>query len=257
MWDRHAQKNQRQNERLKNKRTNNLYSHLSEKLFRQKNLYRFFSFNFYIELFGVFVRKIFLYTWFVYFSKTLYFVREFVREGLILSENLSENFSSKRPLGQKNGLKPAWLSAFINSLSKFRTFSDKMKIDHFLKTHENKQPRMIDALYESQIKPTIFGQNFYAGFIHLMLQNTSWIFHKEFCPRNAFSDKIGRFSDKFGQNFVREALFSFFFSWKRMKAYGTWNWGFSFLLFLDSVSNNFVREFEFSDKISDKNGQTF
>lgn len=48
-----------------------------------------------------------------------------------------------------------------------------MKIDHFLKTHENKQPRMIDTLYESQIKRTIFGQKFYARFIHLMPQSNS------------------------------------------------------------------------------------
>ena len=34
--------------------------HLSENVYPQKNLYRFFSFNFYIELFGVFVRKSFL-----------------------------------------------------------------------------------------------------------------------------------------------------------------------------------------------------
>ena len=136
----------------------------------------------------------------------------------ILSENLSEkgsfcpricpiNFSSKTSLGQKSDPKPAWLSAFINSLSRFRTFSDKMKISHFLKTHENKQPRMIDTLYESQIKRTFFGQKFYAAFIHLMLQSNSWNFHKEFCPRIWFSDKIGRFSDKFGQNFVRKGVF--------------------------------------------------
>ena len=148
-----------------------------------------------------------LYTWFEYFSKSCYFVREFVREGLILSENLSENFSSKTSLGQKSALKPAWLSAFINSLSRFRTFSDKMKIEHFLKTHENKQPRMIDTLSESQIKRTFFGQKFYTPFIHLNLQSNSWNFHKEFCPRIWFSDKIGRFSDKFGQNFVRKRLF--------------------------------------------------
>lgn len=186
----------------------------------------------------------------------------------ILSENLSEKslfcpricpriFVQIISRTKKSALKPAWTPAFINSLSRFRTFSDKMKIDHFLKTHENKQPRRITALYESRIKRTFFGQKFYTAIIHLNPQSTSWNFHKEFCPRIWFSDKIGRFSDKFGQNFVREGLFSFFFSWKRMKAYGTWDWGFSFLLFLDSMSRYFVREFGFSDKISDKNGQTF
>ena len=145
--------------------------HLSETIRPQKNLYRFFSFYFLYRTFWGICPKIFfwkrfqalifflenslnqgytgLYTWFEYFSKALHFVREFVREGLILSENLSENFSSKTSLGQKSALEPAWLSAFINSLSRFRTFSDKMKINHFLKTHENKQPRALDTLYES------------------------------------------------------------------------------------------------------------
>lgn len=203
--------------------------HLSENVHPQKNLYRFFSFYFLYRTFWSICPKIFswkrfqalifflenslnqgyarLYTWFEYFFTTFHFVREFVREGLILSENLSENFSSKIPLGQKSALKPAWLSAFINSISKFRTFSDKMKIVHFLKTHENKQPRALDTFSESQIKRTFFGQKFYTPFIHLNPQSTSWIFHKEFCPRNLFSDKIGRFSDIFGQNFVRKSLF--------------------------------------------------
>lgn len=44
-------------EKQTNERTN---LHLSENVRPQKNLYRFFSFNFYIELFGVFVRKSFL-----------------------------------------------------------------------------------------------------------------------------------------------------------------------------------------------------
>lgn len=44
-------------EKQTNERTN---SHLSETGRPQKNLYRFFSFIFYIELFEVFVRKIFL-----------------------------------------------------------------------------------------------------------------------------------------------------------------------------------------------------
>jgi hypothetical protein len=46
-----------------------------------------------------------------------------------------------------------------------------MKIDHFLKTHENKQPRVIGTLYESQIKWTFFGQKIYTAIIHLMLQS--------------------------------------------------------------------------------------
>ena len=46
-----------------------------------------------------------------------------------------------------------------------------MKIGHFLKTHENKQPRTLEGVYESQIKRTFFGQKFYAGIIHLMTQS--------------------------------------------------------------------------------------
>lgn len=91
-----------------------------------------------------------------------YFVREFVRE-----------FLSKKASRTKSALKPAWLSAFINLVSTFRTFSDKMKIDHFLKTHENKQPRAIDTLYENRIKRTFFGQKFYTPFIHLNPQSNS------------------------------------------------------------------------------------